>query len=317
MESENFLSFFCLNSQRKIFCSRWNVFTIDGATGNIYGPVQQGTSWVSAPGTPAIFTSISTSQSGLNVWGASNGMLYRRSGITDANKMGTSWVAISGRTSVVGVAASDVGVWVWDQTGHIFARDGVSATTPAGSDWLEVPSPRGSLITASFDGLHGVATTDDGLIWWRVGISSSNPVGTHWAEVPGRMTVVSVFGSSFWGVRQGHIFRRAGMRTTPPAGTGWDEIPGSASRISASSGNVWAVTDTGRVFYRQDITPCTFGLLISSLNRLFSANEAGASWGEVDGPTRLKVVSAGNGVVWGLDMDDSPVFREGVARSNF
>jgi len=277
----------------------WDVATIDGATGNLFGPVMEGTSWANVPGTPATFSSISTSQSGLNVWAASSNVVYRRTGITDADKMGTAWTTVTG-VSAVGVAASDLGVWVWDEAGNINARTGVTASNPEGVSWVPVPKPDGALAGVSFDGANAVATNTDGLVWWRAGIVPTNPIGTRWFQVPGRMTYASVYSSALWGVRHGKIYRRVGTETAPPAGTGWDEIPGLAARISVSNGIVWTVSDEGLVFFRQGIT---------------ATDRAGSSWGQLPDPQRVKQISGGNGVVWGLDTSDSPVFRRGVART--
>jgi len=278
----------------------WDVATIDGATGNLFGPVMEGTSWVSVPGTPASFTGLSTSQTGLNVWAASQNNIYRRTGVTADNKMGTAWAPVTG-ASAVGLAASDLGVWVWDEAGNIKARTGVSASNPTGNAWVVVPPvDEGDLFTISFDGANAVATTTAGTIWWRAGIVPSNPIGTRWFQVPGAMTQCSVYGNILWGVRHGKIYRRINMQQSPPAGTGWDEVPGNAARITVSNGIVWTTNDDGVVFFRKGIT---------------DADRTGSSWGHLTDPERIKVISAGNGVVWGIDTNNSPVFRRGVAQT--
>jgi len=281
----------------------WTVLTIDGASGNIFGPVMGGTKWTTVPGTPAVFSSISTSQSGLNVWGVSNGAVYRRNGIIDANKMGTSWSVIQGPApGAAGVAASDLGVWVWTSAGAIFARTDVTPASPVGSSWLAVPKPAGDLKSVSFDGANAVATTTDGRLWWRAGVTASNPKGSRWFQVPGRTTWVGIYSTSLWVTRNGRIYRRSGMASAPPAGSGWTRVPGAGQRLSVSNGVVWLTNRHGRVFYRKGIT---------------SRNPTGRSWEPLPGASRLvKMVSAGNGVVWGLDKaGSSPIFREGVART--
>lgn len=278
--------------------NKWDVLTIDGATGNIFGPLAQGTRWVPVTGTPAVFSDISTSQSGANVWATAGGVAYRRTGITDANKMGTGWHSVSGVTAT-GVAASDLGVWVWNSAGQIYARTGVSATNYGGSSWVLVPAVPGELRTASFDGANAVAVNMEGQIWWRAGITGGNPIGTRWFQVPGHMTWIGVYSNTLWGTNAGVVYRRTGMASSPPAGSGWTRVPGRGQKLGVSNGIVWMVNRNGRTFFRKGIS---------------ETNRGGNAWGSLGSASRrMKDVSVGNGVVWGLDTDMSPVFRDGVA----
>jgi len=284
--------------------SNWDVLTVDGATGNIFGTVMQGTSWATVPGTPAVFTSLTTSQSGLNVWGCAGGNIYRRAGVTNANKMGTGWLRITGPHGAQGVASSDLGVWIWTTQGRVYARRGVTPSTPAGSSWTSVPwsrSTQGDLRTISFDGANAVATSSRGDIWWRAGIVAASPQGSRWFQVPGHMTWVGVYSTMLWGTRNGRVYRRLNMATSPPAGTGWSRVPGQGQKIAVSNGIVWMVNANGRVYYRKGIR---------------ASHRMGSSWGQLGSTERrLKAISAGNGVVWGLDWTYSPVFRQGVSRT--
>jgi len=227
--------------------------------------------------------------------------VYRRQGITDAKKEGAKWDVVTGVTAV-GVAASDLGVWVWDSTGHINARLGVTAEHGQGTSWLPVPSPPGSLRSVSFDGANAVATTADGRLWWRAGIVATTPAGTRWFQVPGRMSSASVYSNVLWACHHGKIYRRVHMASAPPAGTGWERVPGVAKKVSVSNGVVWVVTGRGLVFYRKGL---------SKLDR------NGSSWGQLESTTRIFSLSAGNGVVWALDKNKTPVFRKGVSQTGY
>ena len=113
--------------------------------------------------------------------------LYYRDGISDSNRIGSSWKQIWGKYKFV--SAGSYGVWVIDLENRIYFGKGSSADLSLVKNWKEIETPDSSSIryvVAGFDGSVW-ALSHDYMVFKRDSVNIFNPTGKSngWRRIDG------------------------------------------------------------------------------------------------------------------------------------
>ncbi|XP_078597351.1 uncharacterized protein LOC144873668 [Branchiostoma floridae x Branchiostoma japonicum] len=273
------------------------------------------------------------------VWGVnSNDDIYYRSGTQESGQSsGRGWEHIAGKLKQI---SSGHSVWGVNANDDIFIRQGVTASTPTGTDWLNIAGKLKQLdVSSTANQVWGVNSNDN--IYRRTGISSDEPAGTNWEQIDGLLKHVSVGPAGVWGVNANDdIFYRTGtFRNEASAGSGWEHIAGKLKQISSGDNIVWGVNVNDDIFIREGISSSTpagtgwrqipgklkqveaspgsqqawgvnSGDLIYHRTSPPATDPSGPTWNAIDG--RLKFVSVGSKGVWGVNSNDDIYYRTGT-----
>lgn len=113
--------------------------------------------------------------------------LYYRDGISDSNRIGSSWKQIWGKYKFI--SAGSYGVWVIDLENRIYFGKGSSADLSLVKNWKEIEKPASSSIryvVAGFDGSVW-ALSDEYILFKRDSVNIINPTGKSngWKRIDG------------------------------------------------------------------------------------------------------------------------------------
>ena len=162
--------------------------------------------------------------------------------VTDPTQHGHSspvWLEIDGQLSEgfplqrVAVAPDDSMVWVVDQRGNVYVRNGVTESLPTGKQWEYVAGAQVKELVVSKTSVWAISASGEMLC--RFGMSRSNCSGDYWKKVIGSFSQLSVTPfDQVWGIdKDGQMFLRhtvayAGSQFTVSADSlsseGWDVI---------------------------------------------------------------------------------------------
>ena len=114
--------------------------------------------------------------------------IFKRTGISDQNKLGNDWQHIEGKLKCVSVGQG--GVWGVNSNDDIYYRTGTfNNQRSEGSGWTNVPGKLKQL-SVGVKTVWGVSSDDD--IYARTGTSGSSPTGTDWSHKTGKLSFLSV-----------------------------------------------------------------------------------------------------------------------------
>ena len=169
---------------------------------------------------------ISSSPSGLVVWGLYKGQPYVRKGITKKLPQGQSWYKVD-RESMKLIAVGESCVWTVNQDDKLMCRQGVNSVCPEGFQWQYTQ------FKASF--AKSITFCDD-VLWACDKMGTLYALNTadglshaQWETVNGCLleSMSLTKGSIIWGVEQqlGTVFFRCDVAPVNPCGSGpWWEV---------------------------------------------------------------------------------------------
>ncbi|XP_019639652.1 PREDICTED: IgGFc-binding protein-like [Branchiostoma belcheri] len=199
--------------------------------GGITDKVWYGKVWRLVTGQP--LRSVCVSSSSNFVWGVSTtGTVWRRTGITTSNLIGTGWQQVPGGSAIRGglshVSIGYCGVWGVTSSGVIWHRSGTyGGKGSAGTGWVQVTGYQLVSISVGYNVVWGVSTI--GQVFIRIGIMAQTPQGTAWRLVGGSLTQIYVSSSSnrVWGCGLSHhIYLRVGISWS----SGREDVPVDGSK---------------------------------------------------------------------------------------
>ena len=203
-----------------------------GATGQVWGLVETPQTVNSTPAWPNVVI---------------------RSGISRDNPTGNDWLSVDQRPLYC-VSAGNQSVWGVDsQTFSALYRVGVTAKTPQGTGWEEMPG---------VSNLSQISVGDQDQVWALGGggsfflnsATTKTPKGDQWTYIDGRLSYISVGNHTVWGIgddRQAYF--RTGITATNLVGNAWEKLPFSWNQeetknvllqhvvVGANDLEVWAV----------------------------------------------------------------------------
>lgn len=201
------------------------------------------------------------------VWGVnSSDDIYRRTGVSHQNPIGSGWEKVEGKLKHVclaaqpGAAPGNFTVWGVNSQNNIYMKSGVTAHS-AGGPWQQVEGQLKQIHVDYAGAVIGVNANDD--IYRRTGVSPQHPAGTGWQQFEGKLKHISIapqlgadLGTSvIWGVNaQNNIYIKTGV-TAQSTGKPWQQVDGQLKCIHVDAvGVVYGTNAADDIYRRTGIT---------------------------------------------------------------